>query len=323
MSNNETKRNEFLGDNSLKKHEKNIHLPPNEMQIDRLIDHICNYGSGNILAQNGVPKPWTPASLSIELGLNNADGTTDTTIRNWISGRTLPKIEQLHKLARVVSCGDDYYLKAWTSALINARTETKLRKKEEAIQVTQKGVDSSPFTGHTKEFDSSIIADLDNKLQKNSSNRSLKPSSRFLGGKYLYVAIISLFCFLATLLFWMDAPFKTISVVRNIRVCDEPYFDKKVKDCSKHVSVYMHGIEEVFLSFDFENLAKGEPFERWWIRNGERVAGRTSFNDEAWPGYTYWRPDNGFPVGEYVVRIVIDGKVATQTFSVQKTGFSN
>ena len=109
--------------------------------------------------------------------------------------------------------------------------------------------------------------------------------------------------------------------VGNIRICDAPWFDSETKKCTKHVSVFVHGIEEVFLSFDFENVPDGAPFERWWIRNGERVAGRTSFNDVAWPGYTFWRPAGGLRIGEYVVRVVVDEKVFTQVFQVQHDGF--
>lgn len=109
-------------------------------------------------------------------------------------------------------------------------------------------------------------------------------------------------------------------MVDNIRICDRVYFDQDINKCTQHLAVFVEGIDEVFLSFDFADETFGMPFERWWILNGERVAGRNSFNDQAWPGYTFWRP-GVLNVGQYVVRIVMDERTFTQTFQVQQEGY--
>lgn len=183
--------------------------------------------------------------------------------------------------------------KAWSDAMIAAWRQEKLNRSKEA----------KPQGEIAKQEPLSPV------------ERQKRPGLKVASGVVLACIAIAAF--------WFATASNSEPAVTNIRICDKYFFDMELKKCSKHVSVLVHGVEEVFLSFDFENVPDGTPFERWWIRNGERVAGRTSFNDAAWPGYTFWRPGGPLQVGQYVVRLVVDGNVETQAFYVQEEGFTS
>lgn len=204
----------------------------------------------------------------------------------------MPSPENIRKLSWVIAGDDDALRRAWYEALIAARLTEKRSERARAQSPPEKHLASGPNT-----------------------SPSLSSPKR---NKLVALGAATLLCAGAAI--WVLSSKASAPSVENFRICDAPYFDTATKNCSQHVSVFVHGIDEVFLSFDFQNVADGTPFDRWWILNGERIAGRTSFNDAAWPGYTYWRPGT-LDVGQYVVRIIVEGQVFTQTFFVQAEGF--
>lgn len=257
--------------------------PPREMDFWTLMDHFWALGIGNNLHDDGTSLPWTAEKLELAF-----DGSPDKrSIENWRSRTNKPSPENIRKLSWIISGGDVELRKSWYDALIAAR-QTEVRK-------GKFNVNEEPNT----QLDETPLALL----------RTRKAPIWLLG-------VLSLLLLIGL---WSLFQPNNAPLIQNMRVCDKFYFDTETKKCTKHVSVFVHGIDEVFLSFDFGDVPKGAPFERWWILNGERVAGRSSFNDEAWPGYTFWRPGI-LKVGQYVVRLIVDGKVTTQTFYVQEDG---
>jgi hypothetical protein len=201
----------------------------------------------------------------------------------------MPSPENLRKLCGLIAGDNSRIRKEWYEALVDTRLKEKRREKS-----------------------------MSNAVQDTNSEHSerAKPTKWYL---VLTVVALTLVTMVSVLL---SRDSTGEEFVKNMAICDAAYFDKDVKKCTKHVDVFVHGVDEVFLSFDFHEVADGTPFERWWIHNGERVAGRTSFNDDAWPGYTFWRP-GVLQVGQYVVRLVVNEKVTTQTFYVQAEGFTS
>ena len=267
---------------------KNQSSPPEGASFWELFDFFWARGLGNDLHEDGSPMPWTAVALERAF-----DGTPDKrSIENWQSRANMPSPDNIRRLSWVISGGDVGLRKQWYDALIAARLEEKRKDRH--------GAHAPGEATATKEPTVRSVA---------SARRS-----RWLP---LAAAILGI---VALAVGWFFVSVGSPSTVENIRICDRHYFDTDAKDCTQHVSVFVHGVDEVFLSFDFNDVPDGTPFERWWIRNGERMAGRTSFNDVAWPGYTFWRP-GVLPVGQYVVRIVVEGEVFTQTFQVQEEGF--
>ncbi len=265
--------------------EKNVAPPPQGASFWELFDFIWVRGLGNELHEDGTSQSWTATSLEIAF-----DGSPDKrSIENWHSRTHMPSPDNLRKFSALIAGGDDALRKEWYEALIDTRKEEKRREKEKpAVAPEVRAETETP---------------------KASRGRIVLAA---LGG----IALLTLGGVMLMSSADAGAP------VENMRICDAAYFDDDIKKCTKHVDVFVHGVDEVFLSFDFNGVEHGVPFERWWIHNGERVAGRTSFNDEAWPGYTFWRP-GVLQVGTYVVRLVVEGEVTTQTFYVQAEGFTS
>ena len=267
--------------------------PPDGLDFWGLFDFFWVRGLGNELHTDGTPTPWTATSLELAF-----DGTPDKrTIENWQSQANMPSPDNIRKLSWVIAGEDKKLRQLWYEALIAARLTE--RRKEQAR------AKSAPEQYLAKQVATEDASQL------GSPHKSRLPMLWVATGVILLAGALAA---------WMIWNATAAPLVANMRICDAPYFDGDTKKCTQHVSVFVHGVDEVFLSFDFQNVADGTPFDRWWILNGERVAGRTSFNDEAWPGYTYWRPGT-LEIGQYVVRIVVEEQVFTQTFFVQPEGF--
>lgn len=265
------------------------------MSFYELFDYFWDQGVGNYLDKSGNPKSWNSETLSLEFGEHNID-VNARTIDNWKSHKALPKQKYIRGLALIASPRDDYLFNKWNDAFWKTHRNEKLKRKAWSEKTTENDLIESDIEPHNKKL-------------------SFQKAWIFIAGLFGTIGIIS------AIIVFFSGESEPASFVKKFHICDKYYFDKETKKCKQHVSVFVHGIDEVFLSFDFVNVPKGAAFERWWIRDGERIAGRTSFNDDAWPGYTYWRPKGGLDVGTYVVRLVVDGKVETQTFYVQQDGF--
>ncbi len=270
---------------------KNITEPPKNLSFWKMFDFFWDNGIGNDLDSEGAPVPWTAQQLEDAL-----EGTPDKrTIENWQRHANLPSRENLRKLAGLASGGDRGLRNRWHEALFEvSRAERELKKEEK----TQRTDDTSP--------------DMSAALHHEEPSKARS--------KALILGLAGLIALAGAGGVYYSQKDQSVPLVENMRICDRFFFDFEAKKCKQHMPVFMSGIDEVYLSFDFNNVPEGTPFERWWIRNGERIAGRTSFNDDAWPGYTFWRPGGPLPVGQYVVRLVVEGQVETQAFLVQQEG---
>lgn len=241
-------------------------------------------GVGNDLDRNGDIIPWTVPTLHAAMG----GEPSDRALQYWFDQSHPPSGENLRKFCWVISNNDPIRRKAWINALDTAlRAEKTKKKNEETIN------EPTQVVGNVEPI----------KLAK------AKPLAWLIGVSVATIATIG-----GVYVFKKD----TLPPVSNIRICTPFYFDEHAKECTKHVPVMVEGVERVLLSFDFNNVHEGAPFERWWIHNSIRVAGRTSYNDAAWPGWTFWQPGGPLKVGQYVVRVELDETVYTQTFYVQK-----
>lgn len=268
---------------------RNTAPPPRDADIWELIEFLWSRGLGRELLADGSFQPWTQASMADAFG-----GKPDErSIANWTARTNPPSPASIRHLSLLVSGGDQDLRRQWQEALTDARNQYNAAKKQK---------DTEGDKTH---------ADVPQNPALNGARRA--------GLRFLWVAWLAIGLALGAGLGWLSGVLQPGPLVQNMRICDRPLFDTELKKCTRHVDVFAEGINEVYLSFDFEGVAQGAPFERWWIRNGERIAGRRSFNDEAWPGYTFWRPGVLVP-GQYVVRLVVDEQVFTQVFYVQADG---
>jgi hypothetical protein len=213
------------------------------------------------------------------------DGSPDKrSIENWQSHKNMPSPDNLRKISMLIAPENNRLRKQWYDAFVDARL-----KQKRVDKVIEQKVSTSDLSSSQNSPRKLVLVSL--------------CAALLIGG-------------IAWFMLRPVAP-----LITDMRICDAVYFDTEMQKCTKHVDVFVHGVDEVFLSFDFNGVEYGEPFERWWIHNGERVAGRSSFNDDAWPGYTFWRPGE-LELGQYVVRLVVEGEVTTQTFYVQAEGFT-
>ena len=265
--------------------------PPSGADIWGLFDHFVTRGLGNPEMKDGVPRPWTAVALDIAFG--GSRGTR--AIEDWFSHNAVPSPQSVFKIAELAAEGDKSRRIRWHDALTAARKVENRKRKAAGLEV-----DEEPENG-TEPANQSVLE---------RSNRRVQV---FAG-----LALVMLVSASSWWFFLRSAP----QSVENIRICSVYYLDREQGRCTQHEAVFMHGIDDVYLSFDLVNVPEGAPFERWWILNSERQAGKSSFNDEAWPGWTYWRPGT-LKVGQYVVRVVVDGRVFTQTFQVRAENYSS
>ena len=263
--------------------------PPNGADIWELFDHFVTRGLGNSEIQGGVPQPWTPEALDIAFG--GSPGTR--AIEDWFSHSAVPSPQSVFKIAELAAQGDKSRRIRWHDALTAARKIENRKRKAAGLEVDEE-VENDP----------------------EPVNCNVPPRSSMRAWVFAGLATAALVFAGSWWFFLRSAP----QSVENIRICSVYYLDREQGRCTQHEAVFMHGIDDVYLSFDLVNVPDGAPFERWWILNGERQAGKPSFNDEAWPGWTYWRPGT-LRMGQYVVRVIVDGQVFTQTFQVRAENY--
>ncbi|MEO1703709.1 MAG: hypothetical protein AAFR71_16810 [Pseudomonadota bacterium] len=289
---------------------KNLPPPPDNADFWALFDYFWDNGVGRELSNNDAPMAWTADALEEALDFKVAARTID----NWRARHNLPSVPYVHTLCTIIPAKEGRLRKSWSDAFIRERRLEIRRTKEAQARERAQALAPEDTRGQTHRQNEASSAEAVTEVEETSPAVSLLSNLCLKLGAGLAVSIV------AAGLWWSF--FRPAEPeVANIRICDAPYFDKEINKCSQHVDVYMDGIDEVFLSFDLVNVPYGMAFERWWIRNGERAAGRSSFNDDAWPGYTFWRPQGGLPAGSYVVRVIVDGRVRTQVFTVQTEWF--
>jgi hypothetical protein len=84
------------------------------------------------------------------------------------------------------------------------------------------------------------------------------------------------------------------------------------------------GFFTLYATFAYDGMADGLTWSWTWRRNGQVVEGgnQTWSYGENGPGYVYLRPDEGFAPGEYVLDILVNGQLMTQSNFMVTDGIS-
>jgi len=106
------------------------------------------------------------------------------------------------------------------------------------------------------------------------------------------------------------------AVAENIKFCTEDQFDKKAFICLVNMDEFPHQTQLIYVSFTLNEAFPGQRFDRVWMRNGERFLEKTSFNHEAWSGYTYINNPYGHDPGQYVLEVSINDMATSASFTV-------
>lgn len=286
---------------------KNFHPPPVGAAFWELLDHLWDNGVGNIQTEDGEPKAWTATSLADALD----QMPSETSIYSWRKRKHVPKKEQIQRLCRVLFEDEPHIRKAWSNALIEARREEELLRKQERkkAETAVASVSSNVATDATNAMDESQVDHGTAEETNNTNKQSILP--------------VLLICFvgLLSLIFFVargnnEKETTPEPLVHNIRFCLEQDFSQHRQSCNTHQSHFPAGTQKVYVSFETDNIPHGLAFSRRWYRNGEKFMERNDFFDETWQNYTWLFNSNGHDFGEYSMRIVLDEKAFTGQFTL-------
>ena len=254
--------------------------PVDADSLRELLHYYVQSGVGLPVSEDGLPGQWTDVRLEEALA-GTGIRVDKRSIQSWLSGASIPKVEKLKGLASLAST-DRFQREKWTAAFI------RLRRKA-----------------------------LDERRQKQQAGQAA-PADQPTGWRRPAIAALAVILGLVGVTYIILQLFGPVPVAENIRFCDEAHFSTETKQCTQAMTDFPDGLKTLMITFDLNDVAEGETFTRNWYRNGRRIHTKTSFNDEAWPGYTYWHWPEGFDEGEYALQIVSGERAVTRTFNVGK-----
>ena len=267
--------------------------PPDAESLRVLLHYYVQSGIGLPVSDDGVAERWTDTRLEAALaGIGIA--VDRRSIQSWLSGASIPKVQKLKGLASLAS-SNRFEREKWSAAFIRLRQAAldarRAQRKPPPAEPEDPPAPAPPATADT-----------------GAGRQLLARAAAILTG----LAGVSGAAYgLAELLV-------TEPVASNIRFCDEANFSTQTKRCLRAMTDFPDGLHTLMITFDLTNVAEGETFTRKWYRNGRLIHEKTSFNDEAWPGYTFWHWPEGFDTGAYALQIVSGDKAVTATFHVGK-----
>ena len=263
--------------------------PSDADSLRDLLHYYFQSGVGLPVSEDGVAGQWSDARL--EAALAGIGITVDRrSIQAWLSGASIPRVEKLKGLARLAS-SDRFERERWSAAFIRLRQKALDERRQER-----------------KAGPAAADAGVRAPRPEQAPRRLYLPGAVILavtglaGAAYLVVQLLS------------PAP-----VASNITFCDETHFATETKTCTEAMTAFPEGLKTLMITFDLNQVDEGETFTRNWYRNGRQIHTKTSFNDEAWPGYTFWHWPEGFDDGEYALQIVSGERAVTRTFHVGKS----
>ena len=270
-------------------------IPPDGRDFRELFQYVCDHGIGRPAGQDGVTEAWTDDALEAAFA-ETATPVDRRSIQSWRSGASVPRLDKVRSLAEVITSKSDERAN-WLKALIEARRNSLEARKSSA------GTTASPETQPENE---TLAADA-----SAPASRHWKPV--VAGFLLLGLAVLgSLF------LLTSESP---DAQVANIEFCSEETFSTETYACTEAADSFSEDVTTLMVTFDLVNVPEGMSFERIWYREGLEFLRKSSFNDEAWPGYTFLKFDK-FPEGNYTLRIIVDGKSFTKPFKVgDQTGY--
>lgn len=278
-------------------------LPPEDGPFLDVFRFAWDAGVGNHL-EDERPIPWTTGALEAAFESRNRDVSIKS-IENWRSGKTLPSRKNIILLADIFSGSDRQHREAWLDCLIGS-----------LLTQSPDTNDSLDAKGpETQAHD----ADVSNttQIQSGKSAQKKELSKKSIAGLAFCVGALAFVAMSATGTS-LSKPFSQKKIT-DIRFCTDANFDTEIKRCTAHQSNFPKGTALIHVSFE-SNVPYGQAFSRRWYRDGRLFIEKDGFFDEAWENWTWIRDttDDGNLPGDYVLRIIIDDKVTTGTFTVDE-----
>ncbi|PHS41608.1 MAG: hypothetical protein COA91_02200 [Robiginitomaculum sp.] len=266
-----------------KQENKNTRSPPDTQNFKELFEFFWVHGLGNKFAEHEIPIPWTAETLEsvfTDIGVE----IDKRSIQNWKSGKHKPDRTKIHALARIISGNDNELQTRWADALI-AAARAKPKAPEPAVPT------KSPVPQPAKE--SKIVFPF------------------IIGAGVLSTLVFGVFLGM----FFSQTKLPKVNVT-HIRFCDEARFSKKQKTCVGTVHHFPLGTKMIYVSFQMHDMPRDYPFKRQWLRNGQLFTEKESFYDSAWEDFTWILNKDGHVEGKYDMRVIVDNKTTTSTFTV-------
>lgn len=95
-------------------------------------------------------------------------------------------------------------------------------------------------------------------------------------------------------------------------------FSTRISDDYRAIDMatrFGEGYFTLYATFDYDQMADGMTWSWVWRRNGEVIDGGNqmwSYGDDG-PGYVYFRPEEGFQLGEYQLEIWVNSQLQSQS----------
>lgn len=271
---------------------KYLRPPPEGRDFSSLFDYAWHNGVGNSINTNGDSVSWTSAQLE-QAFMDVGKDVSLRSIENWQSGGRLPRPKNVHALARIFGGDDNSLTVQWREALFEAIKLAK-NKGKPSKEVSEKDVVSEQ-------------PEHDGDIRLNSSKLAMSA---------LASAAISAILLYAGLALTGNLEAHKHAVATDIKFCTSAQFDEYNSICLVNMTEFSSGTKMIYVSFRLNGAFDGQKFERTWFRNGERLLDRTSFNHEAWSGYTYLPDENGHDAGRYVLEVSIGDQASSGHFTV-------
>ena len=246
-------------------------------------------GIGNQM-DDGHPVPWTVGQMETAFE-DISRPVSAKSLENWRAGNSRPLPRNLVSLADIVSGGDVRLRDQWLEALSSAaRDKEPLGKMAEPKHRAPEINEDKSETILSPKFSKMAI----------------------LGGAIAAICLAGLAWLAGTQ--WAKRS-QTPSVVTDMRFCTEPQFNFETKRCLIDEPVIPAKTKIIYVSFEADP-PYGTPFERRWYRDGRQFIERDGFFDEAWENWTWINQDDGLLPGDYVLRVIIDGRTTTHGFTL-------
>ncbi|WP_084397809.1 hypothetical protein [Henriciella aquimarina] len=251
-----------------------------------MLHYYFQSGIGRPVTGEEGAAPWTDDQLATALA--GIDIAVDRrSIQSWLSGSSIPKVQNLKGLATLAS-SNRFERERWSAAFIRLRRKALDERRDQRAR--------------SQAAETPSAAPRPTERKKRLTRPAATLAALTLVGGMAYALVET---------FGPEPP-----VATNIRFCDEANFSKETKQCLREVTAFPDGLHTLMITFDLPGVERGETFIRKWYRNGRLIHEKSSFNDEAWPGYTFWHWPEGFDTGEYALQIVSDGRTVSRTFHV-------
>tara|TARA_B100000949_G_scaffold64504_1_gene57215 strand:+ start:3250 stop:4113 length:864 start_codon:yes stop_codon:yes gene_type:complete len=267
--------------------------PPECDSLRELLLYFCDQGIGLRTSGSDRFPRWTDILLEGALAATGTE-VDRRSIQAWLSGATIPKGDKLRALASLAS-SQKFEREKWSAALLKLRRKAiDERKREKSVSQIE------------------VRPDDARRAKTDFVFRMVPVRARFM----LFAGIFAFSALIVTLGFSKRLGLVTEPVATDIEFCAEDTFDKTLQRCKNPTHAFTDGLSTLLVTLDLSGVPTGEKFTRRWYLNGELVHQKTSFNDEAWPGYTYWHWPTGFRNGLYTLQIVYEDKTSTAQFRV-------